>query len=126
MKKIVHRQDVENLSNLPVEISAKAEEIASILDEEYGEDRHWNRDLGGYILIAESEEDVKSMEELIGFDYVLPEIVELISCKNGENYTSSLMLLSSDYSISLLIPLIYTPKSFLGYLETEAEGRLRA
>jgi hypothetical protein len=126
MKKIVHRQDVENLSNLPVEISAKADEIAGILDEEYGAERHWNRDLGGYILIAENEEDVKSMEELIDFDYVLPEIVELISCKNGEKYTSSLMLLSSDYSISLLIPLIYTPKSFLGYLETEAEVRLRA
>jgi hypothetical protein len=126
MKKIVHRQDVENLSDLPVEVSAKAEEIAGILDDEYGVDRHWNRDLGGYILIAESEEDVKSMEELIDFDYVLPEIVELISCKNGEKYTSSLMLLSSDYSISLLIPLIYTPKSFLGYLETETEGRLRA
>jgi hypothetical protein len=126
MKKIVHRQDVENLSDLPVEISVKAKEIAGILDEEYGSDRHWNRDLGGYILIAENEEDVKSMEELIDFEYVLPENVELISCKNGEKYTSSLMLLSSDYSISLLIPLIYTPKSFLGYLETEAEVRLRA
>lgn len=120
MKKIVHREDVEALIGLPVEVSAKATEIAGILDDNYGEERDSVKDLGGYILIAESEKDVEKMDELIDFEYVFPEHVEMISCdKGGEYYTNSLMLLSSDYSISLLIPLKLTPKELLQYLDVE-------
>jgi hypothetical protein len=123
MRKIVHRKDIETLLGLPVEVSSKAEEIADVLDDNYGEDRDPVRDLGGYILVAEGEEDVEAMDELIDFDYVLPEYVELIyCCQVREYYTNSLMLLSSDYSISLLIPLKLTPKELLEHIDTE-EGR---
>lgn len=111
---------------LPVEVSAKAEEIAGILDDSYGEERDPIRDLGGYILIAEGEEDVETMDKLIDFEYVLPEYVEVICCSSGEDYTNSLMLLSSDYSISLLIPLRLTPKKLLESMDADTEGRLRA
>ncbi|WP_415522892.1 hypothetical protein [Clostridium sp.] len=47
----------------------------------------------------------------------LPEYVDVITCSNGDKYTNSLMLLSSDYSISLLISLELTPKELLKYLE---------
>lgn len=126
MRKIVHRHDIESLIDLPTEVSAKAEEIAGILDDNYGEERNPLRDLGGYILIAESEEDVAAMEGLIDFEYVLPEYVELIGCKDGKDYTNSLMLLSSDYSISLLIPLRLTPMNLLECMDVKVEGRLRA
>jgi hypothetical protein len=126
MKKIVHRQDVENLSNLPVEISAKAEEIAGILDTEYGADRHWEKDLGGCVLIGENAEDVDVMDELIDFEYVMPEFVKLIRCKDGENYTNSLMILSSDYSITLLLPMSLTPKILLDSMEADLEREVRS
>jgi len=120
MRKIVHRQDIEKLSDLPVEVSTRAEKIAGILDDNYGVDRHEKFDLGGYILVAEDNDDVRSMREKVDFDYVLPEYVELISCSQGrEYYTNSLMLLSSDYSISLLIPLKLTPKELLQYMDIE-------
>jgi len=126
MRKIVHREDVEALLGLPFEVSAKADEIAGILDDNYGVKRDSVKDLGGYILVAESEEDVEAMDELIDFDYVLPEYVEIIGCRIGEDYTNSLMLLSSDYSISLLIPLRLTPKNLLECMDTEDKGWLRA
>jgi hypothetical protein len=120
MRKIVHRQDIEKLSGLPVEVLAKAEEIAGVLDDNYGWERDPVRDLGGYILVAEGEEDVAAMEALIDFDYVIPEFVELFSCSQGkEYYINALMLLSSDYSISLLIPLKLTPKELLKHMDTE-------
>jgi hypothetical protein len=126
MMKIVRREDVEALIGLPVEVSAKAEEIAGVLDDNYGEARDPITDLGGYILIAEGEEDIETMDKLIDFEYVLPEYVEIIGCKSGEDYTNSLMLLSSDYSISLLIPLRLTPKNLLECMDSEVGGRLRA
>jgi hypothetical protein len=126
MKKIVHREDGKILLGLPVEVSAKVEEIAGILDENYGENRDWDKDLGGYILICESEQDVSAMNELIDFEYVLPEYVELVRCKNGEDYTNSLMILSSDYSVSLLIPLRLTPINLLECMDAKVEGGLRA
>ena len=69
------------------------------------------------MLIAEVAEDVESIRKLIDLGYTLPEYVELIACANGGRYTNSLMILSSDYSISLIIPLILTPKELLKYME---------
>ncbi|MBU3144620.1 hypothetical protein [Clostridium sp. CF012] len=117
MIKLAHKTEVETLKGLPAEVKEKALEIVTILDDNYGDIRV-KRDLGGYVLIAETPEDVKTINELIDFEYTFPEYVELISCKNsGGSYTNSLMLLSSDYSISLLIPNILTPENLLIYLE---------
>jgi hypothetical protein len=117
MIKIAHKREEGLLKNLPAEIAGKALEIVTILDENYSETRDVEHDLGGYALIAETAEDVKTIKELIDLEDTLPEYVDLISCKNNDNYTNSLMLLSSDFSISLLIPLELTPKELLKHME---------
>lgn len=117
MIKITHKREVLTITNLPDEIVEKALEIATILDENYGEQRDTDHDLGGYILIAETAEDVKAIRKQTDLEHNLPEYVDLISCSDGESYTNSLMLLSSDYSISVLIPLKLTPKELLKHLE---------
>ena len=120
MIKIAHKKEGMDLNNLPVEVVAKVVEIATILDENYGETRHTEHDLGGYILIAEVQDDIGTIKKLIDFQDTLPEYVDLIqiSCasENEENYTSSLMIISSDFSISLIIPVSLTPKELLVYL----------
>ena len=121
MIKLAHKNEAISISNLPAEVAAIAVEIATILDENYGNARNIEHDLGGYILIAESPEDVETIKELIDFQYTLPEYVDLVSCENNDSYTNSLMLLSSDYSISLIIPLSLTPKELLKYMEYSHE-----
>lgn len=113
MIKITNKNEAVAITNIPVEVVAKAIEIATILDDNYGDTRDVEHDLGGYTLIAEDEKDVETIKELIDFQDALPEYVDLISCENGESYTNTLMILSSDYSISLLIPLKLTPKELL-------------
>ncbi|APC38884.1 hypothetical protein [Clostridium estertheticum] len=120
MIKLAHKTEVETLKDLPAEVIEKVLEIVTILDENYGDTRE-KYDLGGYVLIAEVLEDVETIKELIDFQYTLPEYVELISCQNGGSYTNSFMLLSSDYSISLLIPNILTPEKLLIHLEDNRE-----
>ncbi|MGH4121127.1 hypothetical protein [Clostridium sp.] len=121
MIKIAHKREVITIPNLPVEVVVKAMEITTILEDNYGETRNIDHDLGGYILIAEVPEDVETIKKLIDFGYTLPEYVELISCENGDSYTNSLMLLSSDYSISLIILLSLTPKELLKYMGNSHE-----
>ncbi|RQN12307.1 hypothetical protein EHW71_03560 [Clostridium butyricum] len=117
MIKIAHKREEGLLKNLPAEVAAKALEIVTILDGSYGEERDVEHGLGGYILIAEAGEDVKAIRKRTDLEHSLPEYVDLINCENGDSYTNSLMLLSSDYSISLLIPLRLIPKELLMHLE---------
>jgi len=116
MRKIAHKLEVETLKDLPVEVIAKALEIATILDDNYGKNRT-EKDLGGYILIAEDKEDIAYINKLIDFGYTVPEYIDVISCSNGESYNNALMLLSSDFSISLIVPYGLIPDKLLKYME---------
>jgi len=116
MQKIAHKLEVETLKDLPVEVIAKALEIATILDDNYGENRT-EKDLGSYILIVEDNEDIAYINRLIDFGFTVPEYIDVISCSNGESYINALMLLNSDYSISLIVPYGLIPAKLLKYME---------
>ncbi|MFT8313943.1 MAG: hypothetical protein ABF633_06755 [Clostridium sp.] len=60
---IANKREEGLLKNLPAEVVAKALEIAAILDENYGNQRDAEHDLGGYILIAETGEDLKAIRK---------------------------------------------------------------
>lgn len=116
MIKIAHKREEVGIRHLPVEVVKEVSEILTILDDNYSHTRDVDHDLGGYVLIAEIPKDVETIKKLIDFGYTLPEYVDLITCENGESYTNALMQLSTDYSISLVIPLRFTPKELLIYL----------
>lgn len=117
MIQIAHVKDVENVQNLPTDVVAIVVEIATVLDDNYGDERDVIGSLGGYILIVEDVSDRDAIVQKMDFSQQQPEFVELVTCSSGENYTSSLILLSSDYSLSLLIPYSLTPHGLLAYLE---------
>ncbi len=77
------------------------EAILQILDNNYGKERDVENDLGGYVLIAENIIDIEMLKQdkLKG---LIPEYTDLIECKEGVNWTSSLFLLSNDYAIVVL------------------------
>lgn len=109
--------NTEELGNMWVFATTVVSEIATVLDDNYGTNRDVEHDLGGYILIAKDKKDVEEIRQKIDLEHNLPEYVDLITCLNSESYTNSLMLLSSDYSISLLIPLNLSPKELLACME---------
>ncbi len=101
MKKIYLKKQLEELSDYPVEVIKSISEIIEILNENYGENRNVDKDLGGYVLIVESIEDVKELRNGMLKD-ILPEYIDKIICSEGVNYTSSLFLLSSDFSVVVI------------------------
>ena len=101
MKKIYLKKQLGELSNYPVEVIQSISETIDILDENYGENRNVDKDLGGYILVVESIEDVEELKNGM-LKEILPEYTDEIICSEGVNYTSSLFLLSSYFSVVVI------------------------
>ena len=97
MKKVYNESQLVKLNSIPVEVIEFVREIV-ILNEAYGEDRNVESDLGGYVLIAENIVDIEILKQ-DKLQCLVPEYTDVIEVMNGENYTSSLYLLSSDFSI---------------------------
>ena len=98
MKKIYSKEQLKQLKEYPIEVINRIFEAIEILDNNYGANRNVDSDLGGYILIAENIVDIEILKQdkLQG---LVPEYTDVIEVMNGENYTSSLYLLSSDFAI---------------------------
>lgn len=101
MKKIYLNNKLSEFNNYPVEVIKIISETIDILNENYGENRDVDKDLGGYVLVVESIKDVKELKDGMLKD-ILPEYTDEITCSEGVNYTSSLFLLSSDFSIVVI------------------------
>ena len=98
MKKVYNESQLVKLNSIPVEVIEFVREIIVILNEAYGENRNVESDLGGYVLIAENIVDIEILKQ-DKLQCLVPEYTDVIEVINGENYTSSLYLLSSDFSI---------------------------
>ena len=98
MKKVYNENQLVKLNSIPVEVIEFVRELIVILNEAYGEDRNVESDLGGYVLIAENIVDIEILKQ-DKLQCLVPEYTDVIEVMNGENYTSSLYLLSSDFSI---------------------------
>lgn len=98
MKKIYKESQLIELGELPIEAINNIEEMIIILNDNYGINRDIERDLGGYILIAENIVDIEVLkqEKLKG---LVAEYTDVIESSEGVNWTSSLFLLSSDFAI---------------------------
>ncbi|MDM0464174.1 hypothetical protein QTG96_12480 [Clostridium perfringens] len=98
MKKIYLNNKLSDFNSYPIEVIKSISETIDILNENYGENRDVNKDLGGYVLVVESLENIKELRNGMLKD-ILPEYTDEIICSEGVNWTSSLFLLSSDYAI---------------------------
>ena len=101
MKKVYKQSQLNELNNIPVEVIESIKVTIDILNENYGVNRDVELDLGGYVVIAENIVDIEILKQdkLQG---LVPEYTDVIEVVNGENYTSSLYLLSSDFSIVVI------------------------
>ncbi|WP_154840281.1 hypothetical protein [Clostridium paraputrificum] len=98
MMKIFNRRQLEELIYYPIEVIKNIEETISILNENYGDNRDVDKEIGGYLLIAENIVDIE-MVKRDKLQSLEPEYTDVIECSEGVNWTSSLFLLSSDFSI---------------------------
>jgi len=98
VKKVYKESQLNELNNIPVEVIESIKVTIDILNENYGENRDIEADLGGYAVIAENIVDIEILKQgkLQG---LVPEYTDIVKCSEGVNWTSLLFLLSSDYAI---------------------------
>ncbi|MFQ9245949.1 MAG: hypothetical protein ACLR3R_00345 [Clostridium paraputrificum] len=98
MKKIYSKEQLKQLKEYPIEVINSISETIEILDNNYGANRNVDSDLGGYILIVENIVVIEMLKQdkLKG---LISEYTDIIECSEEVNWTSSLFLLSSDFSI---------------------------
>ena len=98
MEKIYKESKLLEVNNIPSEVIESMKVTIAILNESYGANRDIESDLGGYVVIAENIVDIEILKQdkLQG---LIPEYTDIIECSEGVNWTSSLFLLSSDFSI---------------------------
>lgn len=101
MKKIYKENQLLGVNNIPSEAIERIKVTIDILNENYGEDRDIDNDLGGYVFIVENIVDIEILKQdkLQG---LILEYTDIIECSEGVNWTSSLFLLSSDYAIVVI------------------------
>ena len=101
MKKIYRKNELLEMKNIAPEVIESMKVKIDILNENYGVDRDIHNDLGGYVVIAENIVDIEILKQdkLQG---LVPEYTDVIECSEGVNWTSSLFLLSSDFSIVVI------------------------
>ena len=101
MKKVYKESQLNEVNNIPVEVIESIKVIIDILNENYGGNRDIESDLGGYVVIVENIVDIEVLKQgkLQG---LVPEYTDVIEVVNGENYASSLYILSSDYAIVVI------------------------
>lgn len=98
MKKVYKESQLMELKNLQPEVNESIKTTIDILNKNYGTDRDIHIDLGGYVLIAENIVDIETLKK-DKIQGIVSEYTDIIECSKGVNWTSSLFLLSSDYSI---------------------------
>lgn len=105
-------EEVEKMQKYPKEVIETIQEIAIILDEEYGEYRDVDGDLGGYVLLIETAEDLADLENFnLDPNEDVAEYVDTIVASDNKAFTNSVILLGSDFAVTLIIPLELTPQN---------------
>ena len=83
MIKIFNDKNLMRLENYLKKIIKSIKELISLTNENYGENRGVDKDLGGYVLIVESIEDVKELKNGMLKDILL-EYTDEIICRVKE------------------------------------------
>jgi len=113
MIKIGHVREVEALKGLSSEVVDVIREAVTILDTEYGESRDVDRGYGGYVLIIEDEAELVKLKDIyIDVETVIPEYVDVIECEDERVFTSSLVLVGSEFGVIIIMPIFMLPAKF--------------
>lgn len=119
MIKVGLTKDLFRVLNVPNEVIEVLNKVTYVLEENYGADRDIDKDMGGYILLFEENDDIKLLYEELYMDInadAIPEFVDFIKCSDGQTFTHTLILCNNDFGISIFMPLEITPDNLKEYI----------
>lgn len=100
MINIWKKENIKFIKAYPKEVIESVDKVINILGENYGYERK-STDNGGYVCVIEDIEEVDYLKEKI-LKILVEEFSDVIYEDDGNIYSSTLYLLSSDYSITVI------------------------
>lgn len=100
-------------NDLPSPVQSMIQDVLLIMDQQYGECREPYKDLGGYVIVLTSVNDVKAFNEFNNclqngtFEYV----------DQTDNFLGCLYLAGTDYHIFLVLPESLAPPNVISQIE---------
>lgn len=94
------KEDLNLLSVYPKEVVENVDNVITILNESYGDNRKLTDD-GGYVCVIEDIEEVEYLKVNI-LKGLVEEFSDVIYEDNVDKYSSTLYLLYSDYAITVI------------------------
>lgn len=98
----IWKEELDLLQGYPKEVVDCVNETIAILNDNYGSDRDVDKDLGGYIQVIESLEELKLLKNGILQGLVEEYSDEICTTKSGDVYNSTLYIASSDYNVIVI------------------------
>lgn len=84
--------------DLDERVMVQVRAVLKVLDDEYGSDRNLHKDLGGFVLLCDSDTTADEVRETINLSFDMFEWNDEIETYD-ETYVMALYLVSSDYSV---------------------------
>ena len=100
MIKLWKKEGLNLLSEYPKEVVENVDNSINILDESYGYNRKLTDD-GGYVCIIEDIKEVENLKSNI-LKGLVEEFSDVLHQDETNTYSSTLYILSSDYSITVI------------------------
>lgn len=100
MINLLKKDNLNLLSEYPKEVVKNVDNVIAILNESYGDNRK-STDDGGYVCVIEDIEEVEYLKVNV-LKGLVEEFSDVIYEDNVDKYSSTLYLLSSDYSITVI------------------------
>lgn len=100
MINLLKKEDLKLLSAYPKEVVENVDDVITILNESYGDNRK-STDDGGYVCVIEDIKEVEYLKVNV-LKGLVEEFSDVIYEGNVDKYSSTLYLLSSDYAITVI------------------------
>lgn len=100
MINLLKKEDLKLLSAYPKEVVENVDDVITILNESYGDNRK-STDDGGYVCVIEDIKEVEYLKVNV-LKGLVEEFSDVIYEDNVDKYSSTLYLLSSDYAITVI------------------------
>ena len=100
MINLLKKEDLKLLSAYPKEVVENVDDVITILNESYGDNRK-STDDGGYVCIIENIKEVENLKSNI-LKGLVEEFSDVLHQDETNTYSSTLYILSSDYSITVI------------------------
>jgi hypothetical protein len=111
---VAELEELDITESIPEEVYQEAFNIVTMLDQMFGDDRDIDMDDGGFVFIAEDQEDLEYFHQnCVNLESETLEYVELVPSQKGPYLNAFFLYNEYEQGMTLFVPMSIAPESLL-------------